>query len=358
MLEIQNVSKTFNAGTVNQKIALNGLNLKLNEGDFVTVIGGNGAGKSTMLNAVAGVWPVDEGKILIDGVDVTRLSEHQRAAYIGRVFQDPMTGTAATMQIEENLALAARRGKRRTLRIGITKAEREQYRELLKTLDLGLEDRLTARVGLLSGGQRQALTLLMATMNKPKLLLLDEHTAALDPKTALKVLTLSARIVEENHLTTMMITHNMKDAIKYGNRLIMMHEGHIIYDVAGEEKQKLHVSDLLAKFQIASGGEFANDRMILSTSARTEGRSIRLRLERPFLSRDCNAKNRLPANGREPVAVCGLPLDIVVHVHQVADGAHIIGDVGIAVDGVLDGAAGHCKVDHIHGLVVVQHGVD
>ena len=250
MLEIQNVSKTFNAGTVNQKTALNGLNLKLNEGDFVTVIGGNGAGKSTMLNAVAGVWPVDEGKILIDGVDVTRLSEHQRAAYIGRVFQDPM-------QIEENLALAARRGKRRTLRIGITKAEREQYRELLKTLDLGLEDRLTARVGLLSGGQRQALTLLMATMNKPKLLLLD-------PKTALKVLTLSARIVEENHLTTMMITHNMKDAIKYGNRLIMMHEGHIIYDVAGEEKQKLHVSDLLAKFQIASGGEFANDRMILS----------------------------------------------------------------------------------------------
>ena len=250
MLEIQNVSKTFNAGTVNQKTALNGLNLKLNEGDFVTVIGGNGAGKSTMLNAVAGVWPVDEGKILIDGVDVTRLSEHQRAAYIGRVFQDPMTGTAATMQIEENLALAARRGKRRTLRIGITKAEREQYRELLKTLDLGLEDRLTARVGLLSGGQRQALTLLMATMNKPKLLLLDEHT--------------SAKIVEENHLTTMMITHNMKDAIKYGNRLIMMHEGHIIYDVAGEEKQKLHVSDLLAKFQIASGGEFANDRMILS----------------------------------------------------------------------------------------------
>ena len=233
MLEIQNVSKTFNAGTVNQKTALNGLNLKLNEGDFVTVIGGNGAGKSTMLNAVAGVWPVDEGKILIDGVDVTRLSEHQRAAYIGRVFQDPMTGTAATMQIEENLALAARRGKRRTLRIGITKAEREQYRELLKTLDLGLEDRLTARVGLLSGGQRQALTL-------------------------------SAKIVEENHLTTMMITHNMKDAIKYGNRLIMMYEGHIIYDVSGEEKKNLHVSDLLAKFQIASGGEFANDRMILS----------------------------------------------------------------------------------------------
>ena len=247
-----------------EKTALNGLNLKLNEGDFVTVIGGNGAGKSTMLNAVAGVWPVDCGKIVIDGVDVTRLSEHQRAAYIGRVFQDPMTGTAATMQIEENLALAARRGKPRTLRIGITKAEREQYRELLKSLDLGLENRLTARVGLLSGGQRQALTLLMATMNKPKLLLLDEHTAALDPKTALKVLTLSAKIVEENHLTTMMITHNMKDAIKYGNRLIMMHEGHIIYDVSGDEKKNLQVSDLLAKFQIASGGEFANDRMILS----------------------------------------------------------------------------------------------
>ncbi len=257
MLEIQNVSKTFNAGTVNEKTALNGLNLKLNEGDFVTVIGGNGAGKSTMLNAVAGVWPVDCGKIIIDGVDVTRLGEHQRAAYIGRVFQDPMTGTAATMQIEENLALAARRGKPRTLRIGITRAEREQYRELLKSLDLGLENRLTARVGLLSGGQRQALTLLMATMNKPKLLLLDEHTAALDPKTALKVLTLSAKIVEENHLTTMMITHNMKDAIKYGNRLIMMHEGHIIYDVSGEEKKNLQVSDLLAKFQIASGGEFA-----------------------------------------------------------------------------------------------------
>ena len=263
MLEIQNVSKTFNAGTVNEKTALNGLNLNLNEGYFVTVIGGNGAGKSTMLNAVAGVWPVDCGKIIIDGVDVTRLGEHQRAAYIGRVFQDPMTGTAATMQIEENLALAARRCKPRTLRIGITRAEREQYRELLKSLDLGLENRLTARVGLLSGGQRQALTLLMATMNKPKLLLLDEHTAALDPKTALKVLTLSAKIVEEN-LTTMMITHNMKDAIKYGNRLIMMHEGHIIYDVSGEEKKNLQVSDLLAKFQIASGGEFANDRMILS----------------------------------------------------------------------------------------------
>ena len=264
MLELKNISKTFNAGTVNQKVALNGLNLTMNEGDFVTVIGGNGAGKSTMLNAIAGVFQVDTGKILIDGVDVTALPEYKRAKYIGRVFQDPMMGTAATMQIEENLALAARRGKPRTLRPGITKADREFYKEQLRILDLGLEDRMTTKVGLLSGGQRQALTLLMATMNKPKLLLLDEHTAALDPKTALKVLTLSAKIVEENHLTTMMITHNMKDAIKYGNRLIMMHEGHIIYDVSGEEKRNLHVSDLLAKFQIASGGEFANDRMILS----------------------------------------------------------------------------------------------
>ena len=258
MLEIQNVSKTFNAGTVNQKTALNGLNLKLNEGDFVTVIGGNGAGKSTMLNAVAGVWPVDEGKILIDGVDVTRLGEHQRAAYIGRVFQDPMTGTAATMQIEENLALAARRGKRRTLRIGITKAEREQYRELLKTLDLGLEDRLTARVGLLSGGQRQALTLLMATLNRPQLLLLDEHTAALDPKTADKVLHLTEEIVARDHLTTLMVTHNMRNAIQYGNRLIMMDAGRIVVDVRGEEKKNLSVRDLLEKFNVE------NDRMLLS----------------------------------------------------------------------------------------------
>ena len=262
MLEIKNVYKTFNPGTVNQKVALNDLNLTLEDGDFVTVIGGNGAGKSTMLNAVAGVWPVDMGKIIIDGKDITRLPEHKRAAYIGRVFQDPMTGTAATMQIEENLALAARRGKRRTLRIGITKAEREQYRELLKTLDLGLEDRMTSKVGLLSGGQRQAVTLLMATLKKPKLLLLDEHTAALDPKTAAKVLEISNKIVQENHLTTLMITHNMRDAIRYGNRLIMMNEGHVIYDVRGEEKTKLEVSDLLQRFEQA-GGE-ANDRMILS----------------------------------------------------------------------------------------------
>ena len=264
MLELKNIHKTFNAGTINEKHALNGLNLTLNDGDFVTVIGGNGAGKSTMLNAVAGVWSIDRGSILIDGVDVTHLPEHKRAAYIGRVFQDPMMGTAATMQIEENLALAARRGKKRTLRIGITRDEREQYREALKQLDLGLEDRMTSKVGLLSGGQRQALTLLMATLQKPKLLLLDEHTAALDPKTASKVLTLSDKIVRENHLTTVMITHNMKDAIKYGNRLVMMHEGRIIYDVSGEEKQKLKVSDLLAKFESASGSEFANDRMILA----------------------------------------------------------------------------------------------
>ena len=264
MLEIQNVSKTFNAGTVNEKTALNGLNLKLNEGDFVTVIGGNGAGKSTMLNAVAGVWPVDEGKILIDGVDVTKLGEHQRAAYIGRVFQDPMTGTAATMQIEENLALAARRGQRRGLSWGVTKEEKEQYRELLGGLGLGLESRLTTKVSTLSGGQRQALTLLMATLKRPKLLLLDEHTAALDPKTAAKVMELTDRIVREGQLTTLMITHNMRDAIQYGNRLIMLHDGHVILDIAGEEKKKLTVPDLLEQFTKASGDEFANDRAILS----------------------------------------------------------------------------------------------
>ena len=264
MLEIQNVSKTFNAGTVNQKTALNGLNLKLNEGDFVTVIGGNGAGKSTMLNAVAGVWPVDMGKIIIDGKDITRLPEHKRARFIGRVFQDPMMGTAATMQIEENLALAARRGQSRSLRPGITRTEREQYRELLKILDLGLEDRLTSKVGLLSGGQRQALTLLMAALKKPKLLLLDEHTAALDPKTAAKVLALSDRIVEENHLTTMMVTHNMKDAIAHGNRLIMMYDGKIVIDVSGEDKKKLTVPDLLALFSKASGSDEADDKLLLS----------------------------------------------------------------------------------------------
>ena len=264
MLEIQNVSKTFNAGTVNEKTALNGLNLKLNEGDFVTVIGGNGAGKSTMLNAVAGVWPVDSGKIIIDGIDVTKLGEHQRAAYIGRVFQDPMTGTAATMQIEENLALAARRGKRRGLRIGITKAERERYRELLKSLDLGLEDRLTARVGLLSGGQRQALTLLMATLVTPKLLLLDEHTAALDPGTADKVLELTKKIVAENHLTCLMITHNMHDALTLGNRTLMMDHGHIVLDISGEERAHTTVDGLLDRFAENVGHALDNDRILLS----------------------------------------------------------------------------------------------
>ena len=264
MLELKNISKTFNAGTVNEKVALNGLDLTLQDGDFVTVIGGNGAGKSTMLNAVAGVWPIDMGKILIDGQDITRFPEHKRAKYIGRVFQDPMMGTSATMGIDENLALAARRGLARTLKTGISRKEREEYFELLKTLDLGLESRMTSKVGLLSGGQRQAITLLMATLKKPKLLLLDEHTAALDPKTAAKVLTLSDKIVHENNLTTLMITHNMKDAIKYGNRLIMMYEGRVIYDVRGEEKAALQVADLLARFEQVSDGEFANDRMLLS----------------------------------------------------------------------------------------------
>ncbi len=264
MLKLNQIWKTFNVGTVNEKTALQGLSLELQEGDFVTVIGGNGAGKSTMLNAVAGVWPVDEGSISIDGVDVTKLPEHRRAAYLGRVFQDPMTGTAANMQIQENLALASRRGAFRFLKAGITKAEREMYQEKLKVLDLGLEDRMTSKVGLLSGGQRQALTLLMATLKKPKLLLLDEHTAALDPKTAAKVLDATDRIVGRDNLTTLMITHNMKDAIAHGNRLIMMYEGNIIYDVAGEEKKKLKVADLLAKFEQASGGAFANDRMMLT----------------------------------------------------------------------------------------------
>ena len=264
MLELKNIYKTFNPGTINEQVALNGLNLTLNEGDFVTVIGGNGAGKSTMLNAVAGTWMVDEGQIIIDGVDVSKLSEHKRAAYLGRVFQDPMTGTAATMGIEENLALAKRRGKLRLLKPGITKAERAEYKELLKILGLGLEDRLTSKVGLLSGGQRQALTLLMATLQKPKLLLLDEHTAALDPKTAAKVLEITEMIVNRDHLTTMMITHNMLDAIIHGNRLIMMMEGKIILDIQGEEKKKLTVRDLLDQFEKASGQEFSNDSALLS----------------------------------------------------------------------------------------------
>ena len=264
MLKIENVYKTFNAGTVNEKTALQGLNLHLKEGDFVTVIGGNGAGKSTMLNAVTGVFGVDSGKVLIDGVDVTHLPEYKRAKYIGRVFQDPMMGTAATMQIEENLALASRRGRRRSLRIGITRAEREEYQEKLKILDLGLEDRMTAKVGLLSGGQRQALTLLMATLQKPKLLLLDEHTAALDPKTAAKVLDATQKIVEKDHLTTLMITHNMRDAITYGNRLIMMYNGHIVVDVSGEEKKRLTVEQLLSLFSQASGSDEVDDKLVLS----------------------------------------------------------------------------------------------
>ena len=263
MLDIRNVYKTFNPGTINEKKALNGVTLHLDEGDFVTVIGSNGAGKSTTLNAVAGVWPVDQGAILIDGVNVTGLPDHKRAKYIGRVFQDPMTGTAATMEIQENLALANRRGSRRTIRWGITKAERETYHEKLKILDLGLEDRMTAKVGLLSGGQRQALTLLMATLRKPKLLLLDEHTAALDPKTAAKVLSATQRVVEQDHLTTLMITHNMKDAITYGNRLIMMNDGKIILDITGEEKKKLTVEDLLHKFEEISGESFASDKALL-----------------------------------------------------------------------------------------------
>lgn len=263
-LEIKDVHKVFNRGTINEKVALNGVNLNLNPGDFVTIIGGNGAGKSTTLNAIAGVWPIDAGQIIINGNDITPLPEHKRAAYLGRVFQDPMTGTAATMGIDENMAIAYRRGEKRTLRWGISKEEKELFYDKLKTLGLGLEDRMTSKVGLLSGGQRQAITLLMASMKRPQLLLLDEHTAALDPKTAAKVLEISDKIISENNLTAMMVTHNMKDAIAHGNRLIMMHEGRIIYDVSGEEKKNLHVKDLLAKFEEASGGEFSNDRMMLA----------------------------------------------------------------------------------------------
>lgn len=264
MLEIKNVHKTFNPGTINEKRALTGVNLTLNDGDFVTVIGGNGAGKSTLLNMITGVYPVDEGSIILDGEDITKLPEHKRAKFLGRVFQDPMTGTSAGMQIDENLAIAARRGKFRSLLPGVTKKEREEFKQLLKKLDLGLEERLTSKVGLLSGGQRQAVTLLMASMRNPKLLLLDEHTAALDPQTAAKVLKLTEEIVSESKITTLMITHNMKDAIRLGNRLIMMYNGQIIYDISGEEKKNLKVSDLMELFAKASSGEFANDRMLLS----------------------------------------------------------------------------------------------
>ena len=264
MLELREVRKTFNAKTVNEKTALDGLSLRLNDGDFVTVIGGNGAGKSTMLNAIAGVWPIDSGSITLDGQDITQMPEHRRAGLLGRVFQDPMTGTAASMQICENLALAARRGQRRTLRTGITREESTAYREKLARLGLGLEDRMTTKVGLLSGGQRQALTLLMATLKKPKLLLLDEHTAALDPRTAAKVLELSDQIVRENRLMTLMVTHNMRDAIAYGNRLIMMNGGRIILDISGEEKERLTVEMLMNAFARASGEAFVNDRALLS----------------------------------------------------------------------------------------------
>ncbi|MBQ7295251.1 MAG: ABC transporter ATP-binding protein [Clostridia bacterium] len=264
MLKITNLKKTFNPGTVNAKTALNGLNLTLEDGDFVTVIGGNGAGKSTMLNAIAGVWKPDCGKVEIDGVDVTNMPEYKRAALLGRVFQDPMKGTAPDMEIAENLAIAARRGTKRKLIWGIKKAEREEYKKLLATLELGLENRLSSKVGLLSGGQRQAVTLLMATLRRPKLLLLDEHTAALDPKTAAKVLEITDKIVTENKLTTIMITHNMHDAIAHGNRLIMMHEGRVIIDVSGEEKKKLTIAELLGLFEKASGSEFASDKALLS----------------------------------------------------------------------------------------------
>ena len=264
MLFLNQVNKTFNIATINEKPALRGVSLTLNDGDFVTVIGGNGAGKSTMLNAVAGVWPIDQGSISIDGIDVTGLPEYKRAKYLGRVFQDPMTGTAATMEIQENLALAARRGQKRGLKWGITKAEREKYHEILKELDLGLEERMSSKVGLLSGGQRQALTLLMAALQKPKVLLLDEHTAALDPKTAAKVLELSDKIIAENHLTAMMVTHNMRDAIAHGNRLIMMNEGQVALDISGDEKKSLTVEDLLMKFEQASGETFDDDKALLS----------------------------------------------------------------------------------------------
>ena len=263
MLDVKDIKKTFNKGTVNEKKALQGLSLHLNDGDFVTVIGGNGAGKSTMLNAIAGVWPVDSGTITIDDIDVTKQPEYKRAKYIGRVFQDPMMGTASNMQIEENLAIASRRGKFPGLSWSSKASQREKFREMLAELDLGLEDRLTSKVGLLSGGQRQAVTLLMATLNNPKLLLLDEHTAALDPKTAAKVLALTEKIVTREHLTTLMITHNMRDALRYGNRLIMLYNGRIIIDISGQEKQSLDVSDLQKMFEKASGDEMVNDRMLL-----------------------------------------------------------------------------------------------
>ncbi|HEY8444341.1 MAG TPA: ABC transporter ATP-binding protein [Clostridia bacterium] len=264
MLSINNIHKTFNIGTINQKTAINGVNLFIKEGDFVTIIGGNGAGKSTLLNIIAGVHIVDDGELILDGVNITRMPEHKRAKFFGRVFQDPLMGTAASMEIQENLALAYRRGQFRGLKWAITSQEKQIYKEQLSRLGLGLENRMTTKVGLLSGGQRQALALLMAVLKKPKMLLLDEHTAALDPNTARKVQELTLELTQENNITTLMITHNMKDAIKYGNRLIMMHEGRIIYEAEGAEKQALKVEDLLKKFEQCAGSEFANDRMLLA----------------------------------------------------------------------------------------------
>ena len=265
MLQVTHVSKTFNPGTITERRALKDISLTLNDGDFVTVIGGNGAGKSTLLNLIAGVHTCDSGVITLNNKDITYLSENERASFLGRVFQDPMMGTAASMQIEENLAMAYRRGKRRGLKWGITGSEKKFFKEQLALLDLGLEDRMAAKVGLLSGGQRQALTLLMSTLQKPELLLLDEHTAALDPKTAKKVLELTEHFIQRDHLTAFMVTHNMKDAIRYGNRLIMMLDGNIVYDVSGEEKKNLEVQDLLAKFHTVSGNDDQiSDRMLLN----------------------------------------------------------------------------------------------
>jgi putative ABC transport system ATP-binding protein len=264
MLSVSNISKTFNLGTINEKVAINGVNLYIKEGDFVTIIGGNGAGKSTLLNLIAGVYSADDGELNLDGLNITKMPEHKRAKFFGRVFQDPLMGTAASMEIQENLALAYRRGQFRGLNWAITSKEKQWYKEQLSRLGLGLENRITTKVGLLSGGQRQALALLMAVLNQPKMLLLDEHTAALDPNTAQKVQQLTLELTQENKITTLMITHNMKDAIKYGNRLIMMHEGRIIYEAEGEEKSALKVEDLLKKFEQCAGSEFANDRMLLA----------------------------------------------------------------------------------------------
>ena len=263
MLKVENISKVFNKDTVNEKKAITGLNLHLNEGDFLTIIGSNGAGKSTLLNCIAGTYQIDDGSIVLDGNDITKLKQFERAKYIARVFQDPLLGTAADMEIQENLSLALHRGEKRNLRYGITNKEKELFKQNLSLLNLHLEDRLTSKVGLLSGGQRQGLTLLMATIKKPSLLLLDEHTAALDPITARKVLEITDKLVNENHITTIMVTHNMQDAIDYGNRLIMMNDGKIIFDISGEQKKKLKKEDLINKFAQITNSELNNDAMLL-----------------------------------------------------------------------------------------------